>query len=199
MATSIFNMEEINDQTCLAAVVWLDEDHELDRVFLIDSLGGTTTNAFYKLVERAEKAHSITAIAKRAHSASAILFLAFPKRKVDVDGDILFKPQFISMSLKQASHIKPDDLSRYAIEYQRYSVLLARLLRQNSHVSEEHISLLLDAEAMIHFDPHNAVLAGLAQGLYDPGELTYSLPSKASAPFVVPLGKVGLDSEVIDS
>ena len=184
MSPSSFLIEKISDKSCQSALDWLDASTEPDRTLLIDSFGGTSTPLFYQLVEKAELSVSVTAIAKRAHSCAAILFLAFSKRQIYSTGEILFKPQNIEMTLKRASLLASGDLARYAAEYERYSLLLERLLKTRSIVRSEEIALILEEEAMLLFDAGNALKAGLAQSvLYT--TLASGNSSDAASPLVV--------------
>ena len=135
-------------------------------------------------MEKAELSVSVTAIAKRAHSCAAILFLAFSKRQIYSTGEILFKPQNIEMTLKRASRLASEDLARYAAEYERYSVLLERLLKTRSKVRSEEIALILEEEAMLLFDADNALKAGLAQSILNTPSAYGNSPDPAS-PLVV--------------
>jgi ATP-dependent protease ClpP protease subunit len=162
-----FTIDRINDEQCDEATKWLTENRSKKLYVLIDSTGGTITPQFYRLVEEAKKATNVTAVAKKAHSAAALLFLAFEHRSITADGEVVLKPQNITMSLKRAMAITAPDLRRYKDEYARYSNLLKALLKKKSRVSDEHIALILDKEAILVFDATNAVAAGLAEKILE--------------------------------
>jgi len=180
--TDTFIVYRITDELCEEAGEWLAMAAEFDRTIIIDSCGGTITPSFYKLIEQAQKAVSVSAVAKKAHSAAALLFLAFEHRSITVDGEVVLKPQNISMSLKRAMTLTAADLRRYKDEYDRYSNLLKALLKEKSRVSDEHIALILDKEAALFFDAPNAVAAGLAEKILQaPGTATLHVVKTESA------------------
>lgn len=123
------------------------------------------TPDFYQLVEVAEGANSIKAVAGKAHSCAALLYLAFPNRMIEPTGEILFKPQAISMTLKRATLITTTDVGRYLAEYHRYCTLLERLLRGKTRISDQEITLLFESEAALLFHAQDAVTAKVAQAL----------------------------------
>jgi ATP-dependent protease ClpP protease subunit len=158
-----FGVGRITDDLARKLSDWLIERSGAKTTVVIDSFGGVITPSFYRLVEIAQQTTSVTAIARRAHSAAALLFLAFPDRAAAADAEIVFKPQSITMSLQRAAGLCASDIDRYKVEYDRYSRLLQRLLKQNSRLKDGDINLILEKNAALGLDARNAFLAGVVQ------------------------------------